>query len=148
MASFRFIGTRTRVLTATLALAVLLGANLGVASANSIPHPDIRINLFVPPPTAPANTAFWIGHGFGMDSGELPSDVAPGSEQFQLYVDGTAVGLHKDLEFKGGASAGSVSALWYHTFTDGLPAGEHSFVGRWYQDGSLTGELVAVVLFE
>jgi hypothetical protein len=148
MPSMQLGGRRRMALPMVLASALLVSAGVGIASANSVPHPELRINLFVPPATMPADTPFWIGHGFSIAPDELPADSVPGAATFELYVDGSAVSLRKDVEYAGGNSVDSVAFIWYRNFDQGLPAGEHRFEGRWYVDGAIFLELGADVLFE
>ena len=149
MTSMAFMVRRRRALAMMLAGALVLTAGAAVASANNVPHPELRVNLFVPPATMPADTPFWIGQGFATDAsqGEVPADGAPGFASFELYVDGSAVPLRKDVEFAGGAAAPTVGIVWYHNFATGLAGGTHHFEGRWVAAGSLILQLEADVLF-
>jgi hypothetical protein len=91
-----------------------------------------RINILSGTPTEfPADTPFHIWHGWF----EWPPYEAPiGLWDFDLEVDGVyrkedyidrfAIpyhGLQPDL-----------FQLYYYNFPEGLPAGEHTFVGRWF----------------
>lgn len=137
-----------RIFVPVLAITAVLLAS-APAAANSIPRTGDRLNLFVPPATAPADTPFWVGHGFATEPPELPAAIADGSAWFELYVDGAAVSLRKDVDFLGGASVESVNIGWFHNFADGLPSGSHHFEGRWYvYGGVLQLQLEADVLFE
>jgi hypothetical protein len=148
MTSMRRDGRRIRALPSLLAGALLLTAGVGFASANSVPHPDLQMNLFTPTATMPADTAFWVGHGFSTASQELPSAIVRASAVFELYVDGSPVALRRDVEFEGGEAVESVGMIWYRNFEMGLPAGEHHFEGRWYVYGGLFMNLEADILFE
>ena len=99
-----------------------------------------RIGIFPGGPTPsmfPAGSPFWIGYGFvpapaelgGGDPGFLSEDT-----RFELDVDGERVSLTTDLERNG---HDPVRKTNFVNFAEGLAAGWHEFVGRWYDGGSL-----------
>jgi hypothetical protein len=84
-----------------------------------------------------ASAPFWIGYGFvptpGDTNGGEPGLLSEGT-RFELDVDGEQVSVTTDLHRDGKAP---VRKTDFVNFPDGLPAGWHEFVGRWYDDGTL-----------
>ena len=71
--------------------AVVVAAVLGVAapaSADSKTPTGTRIHLFVPPTTFPANTPFYVQHGWGCPTGTgmVGQGFQFGLGTFELYV--------------------------------------------------------------
>jgi hypothetical protein len=83
----------------------------------------------------PAGTAFWVGYGFAPDTGK-PGEAEPVGEdtRFELDVDGAPVVLRSDVRREGAEVARKTE---FADFTAGLPAGWHTFHGRWYDAGRL-----------
>ena len=94
----------------------------------------------------PANAAFHVDHGFGMD-GEGGVDVATffatNDPRFDLSVDG--VPLAPEEVFSTDVSRDGEIA-WVYAFGDGL-VGSHTFVGEWYEMGVLTLRKEVTVVF-
>jgi hypothetical protein len=118
-------------------VAALLVVTKSPANSESIGR---RIGIFPGGPTPtmfPAGMPFWIGYGFVPTPGDLYGE-APGflseDTRFELDVDGERVSVTTDLQPDGEAP---VRKTDFVNFPDGLPAGWHEFVGRWYDDGTL-----------
>lgn len=102
-------------------------------------HASDRLDIFpgaATPSVFPANTAFWIGYGFAVESGardgantELSAETT-----FELIVDGRRVPLEIESRAVDGRP---VARQCIAEFEDGLPAGWHRFEGRWYEAGAL-----------
>ena len=103
---------------------------------SSPPGSRPRLNIF-PGASAPAvftaGAPFWIGYGFVADSsgGDDAVDDATG---FELLVDCEAVDLSIELEVEDGRTVRKFAVA---DFPEGLPAGWHRLVGRWYHAGVL-----------
>lgn len=149
--SVRHSLSRNRVLA--LLMAGALTAGLAGAALAAPPRTGDRISLFDPPATFPADTAFWIGHGWCLTQEELdegvvdsPSDVIRRASRFELFVDDVAVPLATDLQRD--VDICVVQKFNFHNFRAGLPAGAHHFRGEWYLAGSHNLTMEADVEFE
>lgn len=100
--------------------------------------PGERLSIFpgsASPSVFRANAPFWIGYGFSAaslpdgDRGTLGEDT-----RFELSLDGETLDLVAELVLENGAPA---SKLEIASFPEGLAAGWHRFVGRWYDAGAL-----------
>ena len=129
---------RSKHLRRLVSLLALVGAVLVVAapaSADSKGPTGTRIGLFKPPTTFPANTPFYVEHGFVCETG---TEACPfGQGNLSLYVDGV---LQRSTIVVTNAG-GVVAKLWLTNFPDGLPAGDHTFVGVF----SFTGQPTQIV---
>jgi hypothetical protein len=98
----------------------------------------VRLDLFpggVTPVVFPADEPFWIGYGFALDAGAGGSaDPVDETSRFELDVDGRPVALESDLRLEEGVVSRKIELV---DFPKGLPAGWHSFHGRWYDAGRL-----------
>lgn len=100
--------------------------------------PGARLDIFpggTTPAVYPADTSFWIGYGFAADREESSDD--PGLDEatrFELDVDGLGVEMQIDLRLAGDIA---VRKTDYAHFPEGLTAGWHDFIGRWYDRGKL-----------
>ena len=99
---------------------------------------NARLDIFpggATPAVFPAGAPFWIGYGFALDAG-APGDGDPVEEttRFELDVDGVAVVLESEERHEGDVVSRKTQLV---DFPDGLPAGWHSFHGRWYDAGRL-----------
>jgi hypothetical protein len=140
-------------LTTRMAMSAVLviGASLVLAlpvSSNNIPTTGTQINLlFQTPATFPANTPFYIEHGsavlppFSPPDGTIGSDMNAGTH-FDLYLDGVAQSGQVDIDNQPG--------VWLkrnlYNYPNGLPAGSHTFVGVFFQDGTMSGGPVTVTI--
>jgi len=87
-----------------------------------------RVNIVVGvPATLPADTAFHVLHGWGIQT-NLVTGV--GAADFRLDVDGIELGAGKLVNTT--PAPGIVSKLWLYNFEDGLPAGPHVLTGHWF----------------
>lgn len=97
-----------------------------------------RLDVFpggATPSVFPAGTAFWIGYGFAPDAAATAEPGHVDAEtHFELDVDGRTVSLEADVRLEAGVVARKVE---YADFETGLPAGWHTFSGRWYDRGKL-----------
>jgi hypothetical protein len=127
-----------------LALAVALPA-----SANSVPTTGAQLNIRFPPATFPANTPFYVEHGFGCLLDRDAASCAHASTVFVLWVDGVQQSSQKDVSVVYNTFVGDylLSVGYLTNFPDGLPAGTHTFTGIWYSDGVMTDEATATVSF-
>lgn len=91
-----------------------------------------RINVFLrTPKTFPADTPFHIRHGYWLWP---PYDSANGLWDFDLEVDGVYQKedyVDRWVDPYHGETP-DIYRHWVHNFPEGLPAGKHTFVGRWY----------------
>jgi hypothetical protein len=87
------------------------------------------------PSVFPADTPFWIGYGFAADTdaGEGAASMDEGT-RFELDVDGRPAELESDLQRHADVVTRKAELA---EFEAGLPAGWHSFHGRWYDGGRL-----------
>jgi hypothetical protein len=91
-----------------------------------------RINIIDEDPEVfPAGEPFHISHGvlqwppYDTPVGIMDFDLdVDGEFREEDYIDRFAVSYHGDSP--------DVVWLWYHNFPEGLPAGEHTFVGHWF----------------
>jgi hypothetical protein len=119
------------------------------ATANNKPTTGTQIGLlFQPPATFPANTPFYIEHGFSTTPPFSPPDGTIGS--------GMDAGTHFDLSVDGVAQTGTVDidnqpGVWLkrnlYNFPDGLPAGSHTFVGVFFFDGAFVATVTVTITF-
>jgi hypothetical protein len=130
-------------LAVALALMVVLPA-----SANSMPTTGPRIGLFVPPATYPANTPFYVEHGFTCYFGKGMSDCANAGTYFVLYVDGVRQPSQVDVD-RLVADDGTpiVRKANLTNFAQGLSPGWHTLTGVFYYDGALNQVVTASILF-
>jgi len=109
-------------------------------AASTVPKTGVRISIFpgsATPAMFAARTPFWIGYGFAAGPGGRPTDdreVLGVETRFELDLDGRPVRLVTDLQLEEGFT---VSKLDVANFPEGLEAGWHRFVGRWYDEGAL-----------
>lgn len=113
-------------------------------------HDVVRLDIFpggAIPTVFPASTRFWIGYGFALDAG-APGDGDPVGEttRFELDVDGVPVALESDELLEGEVVSRKTQLVDY---AEGLPAGWHSFRGRWYDaDRLLLSNRVSIQFVE
>lgn len=115
------------------------------AAANNKPTTGTRIGLYTPPATFPANTAFYIEHGWACELGDgvcLGEQISAHSD-FVLTVDGVVQPSTVDVDNVDGI----LGKLRLTNFPSGLPAGTHTFVGTWYLDGVVSFTETAVITF-
>ena len=124
-----------KVFSITIVLLVMLFVLATPALADPRQLVGERINVNLGDPTEyPADTPFFVIHGSGTDApGATP--IAAGHMGFALEVDGEYV--EADWDYRSGNSAreGGPNIVWSGSafnFPDGLPAGEHTFIGHWY----------------
>jgi hypothetical protein len=139
---------RSRRLRQLVLLLATVGALLvaaAPATANSKPTTGSRIGLYVPPTTFPANTPFYVKHGFACDIGDARciSTQINGTSNFALYVDGVLQPSSVDVD----AGGGGISKWNLTNFPSGLPAGDHTFVGIWSIRGVVSQTLSATITF-
>jgi hypothetical protein len=127
-----------------ICIAALVVAASPVA-ANSTPTTGTRISLFDPPTMFPADTPFYIEHGSACEAaaGDSAADCMNADTHFDLYVDGSLQPSKVDIE---NSPAGWIK-LNLTNYPAGLPAGRHTFVGVWLQDGSPYNALSARINF-
>ena len=114
-----------RISTAVL-LGLLVVAALGAPVSAVQPGPTgNRINLFAGDQDYPANTAFHVRHGFGLDQ----TATAVGKYEFKLKIDG----VYQTADFfrVTPIDGGTISKLWYYDDPAGM-TGTHDFVGEFY----------------
>ncbi len=128
-------------------LLALVGAMLVVAApatADSKTPTGTRIGLYVPPTTFPANTPFYVQHGFGCPTGtNSVGGCQFGTGTFSLYVDGV-LQPSTIVVTEGG---GGVAKWWLTNFPNGLPTGDHTLVGVWTVSGAVFQTLSATITF-
>ena len=137
---------RRRFLLVMVCLAALLAVASPVA-ANNKPTTGDRINLLAPPTTLTfaAGTPFYIEHGFGCDTtiGDNASTCMHASTHFDLYLDGVAQRSTVDID--------NVPTFYLKrnltNYPAGLPAGIHTFVGVWIQNGSFYSTATVTITF-
>lgn len=136
---------RRRFLFLVICAAALLMAASPVA-ADSPPTTGTRISLFAAPATFPANTPFYIQHGSVCEAsaGDQASDCMNADTHFDLYLDGvlqsSTVVVYN--------SPTSWTKLNLTNYAAGLAAGRHTFVGVWFQGGSVSLTLSARINFK
>jgi hypothetical protein len=102
-----------------------------------------RISLADPPAAFPADTAFFVRHGFVDPAPERGTSLNPRTE-FSLSVDGTLVPLALDSP----SLPSRPSERWsIARFRWGLPPGPHTFAGHWYAEGALVLSIEATIEF-
>jgi hypothetical protein len=127
-------------------LLAVVGAMLVVAapaSASSKPTTGTRIGLFAPPTTFPANTPFYVKHGFACDFSEADCPQAMAGGLFTLYVDGVPQPSTLEVD----AGSGGVTKWWITNVTNGLPAGDHTLVGVWTVKGAVVLTVPVTIMF-
>lgn len=97
-----------------------------------------RLDIFpggATPTVFAARVPFWVGYGFALDVG-APGDGDPVGEttRFELDVDGVPVALAVYERLVGEVVSRKTEVA---DFPEGLPAGWHTFAGRWYDAGRL-----------
>jgi len=112
---------------------------VSVSRANVNGGASARIGIFPGGATTaiyPADTAFWIGYGFAPDLGDSAGAMQELGEEtrFELDLDGSSVEMRTDVQMEGAAPLRKNDLA---DFPEGLPAGWHEFVGRWYDRGKL-----------
>ena len=134
-----------RRVVAAITVVAAVFAFAATASATHLPTTGTPIRLLnsaVTPTTLLANTPFFVRHGLLC----LPEERAlcmDSTTAFRLYVDGQRVHTALDFELNLACPAGVIPAdecssrLNVANFRFGLPAGQHSFRGEWWQSGQL-----------
>jgi len=117
-------------------VAALVVVNVSRASLEG--EPEARLEIFpgsATPSVFPAGAPFWIGYAFTPERsrGEAAAHLDE-TTRFELELDGTAVEVTTELEREGSEP---VRKTDFVSFPDGLPAGWHDLVGRWYDRGKL-----------
>jgi len=111
-----------------LLMAFVLLVAVPVATTADEHEEEFRINLLAGDPTeAPANTPFFILHGWGPPPAMTN---AIGQMGFGLDIDGVDQGKGKFLNGGAGGS-GTLVRLWSFEYADGLPEGTYVFTGTW-----------------
>ena len=109
---------------------------VGVSPRHGPSTEEGRIQIFPggsTPSMYPANTPFWVGYGFAADQ-ENDDRLDDEATRFELDVDGTHVSMLTDRQCGANLPARTTHIA---DFPEGLPAGWHDLVGRWYDDGRL-----------
>ena len=126
-----------------LSAAVLLLTVVGPAAAAP---PKTGDRLLIPfegtaATVYPADTSFWIGHGWCATNAADAKRYRRHATRFELFIDGSRVPLATDMCRNDGACL--VSKINFHNFRVGSPVGTHVFTGVWYLDGEVftSGEL-------
>lgn len=136
------MGQRLLVLVGCIA-AVLVAAF--PAAANNEPTTGTRIGLFQPPVTFPANSPFYIEHGFACELTDASciAEQISAKATFKLYVDGALQPSTVDVDrFDGGLEKQHLT-----NYPSGLPAGTYTFVGVWSKDGTVVLTRTATITF-
>ena len=102
-----------------------------------------RISLADPPAAFPADTAFFVRHGFVCPSEER-SAFGTSRTEFKLSVDGTFVPMALDPQSVTDSGTERCSIA---RFRWGLPPGPHVFAGSWYAEGVLVLSIEAAIEF-
>jgi len=134
-----------RRLVAAVAVVAAALALAGSALATHLPTTGAPIRLLnqaATPTTFPANTPFFVRHGWicTPDEGTLCLDPATA---FRLYVDGQRMPSALDLELNQTCppvvppSGECTSRRYLTNFRFGLPPGPHAFRGEWWLNGTL-----------
>ena len=139
-------GGRVQRLALLLSLAAAMLVATAPATANSKPTTGQRINLFAPPEPAtfPANTPFYIEHGYICDLNDvgcIKTQISALST-FSLYVDGVLQRSTVDVD----VANGTISKRYLTNFPAGLPAGVHTFDGVFDLNGFVS-DLPATITF-
>ena len=113
-------------------------AALVVVDVSRAADTSARLDIFpggATPAVFAADTPFWIGYGFAPDLGAVGAAAPVGeSTRFELDVDDRPVELETDLDLADEIVARKTNRA---SFDSGLPAGWHTFHGRWYDAGRL-----------
>jgi hypothetical protein len=110
------------------------------SAPSGIPSNGVPLNIFpgsATPTVFPARAPFWIGSAFVPEpcsSEPDGSDALHERTRFELEIDGSPARLATDLAVEDGRAVQKLSTA---VFSDGLPAGWHRFVARWYVAGRL-----------
>lgn len=86
-----------------------------------------RITVFGEPESYDADEAFFVVHGWVL---EPNVHHPPGLLTWRLEIDGVDQGRGQLLN-EGVGQDGALTRLFLFNYADGLPAGDHEFVGRW-----------------
>jgi hypothetical protein len=115
------------------------------AAANSKPTTGPRISLDGPPAEFDANAPFYVRHGFACDKADASciSALINGTSGFDLYVDGV---LQKSSVVVD-VGDGFINKRYLTNFPNGLPAGDHTFVGVWSVRGIVVQTRTAAITF-
>ena len=137
----------TKLLAVAVIATAIAFAAAPVSSANDVPTTGTRIALFVPPATFPANTPFYIEHGFACESipGEpdFVGDCMNASTHFDLWLDGAAQPSTVDIDNEPGAYLKRNLT----NYPEGLPTGTHTFAGVFVFDGVVTQTVTVTIVF-
>ena len=148
---------RSRVAGALLFGLIVLGALVafaGTASAFHHPTTGIRLNILTACPssstTFPANTNFWVRHGWAFSDWSQASKneqmaFKDDTTRFDLLVDGSLVKSNRDTNYVVSTD------IYFKSFLTNFPGGltgTHVFTGRWYLDGSLAGGTRGEAVFQ
>lgn len=130
-----------------IALVSLLVAAIAVPTASALRIPTVgdRINLFAPPATFPADTPFHVNHGWVCEPEDAIADCLDSGTRFELLIDGVDVPAAHDLEYDPHGTTSTEADV--SNFRFGLPAGTHTFEGRWYYQGQLQLDLTQTIAF-
>ena len=136
------MGQRFAVLVGCIA-AVLVSAL--PAAANNEPTTGTRIGLYQPPATFAANSPFYIEHGFacGLGDSSCIAQQISANATFDLYLDGALQPSTVDVDRFGGG----LEKQHLTNYASGLPAGTHTFVGVWTQNGTVVLIKTATITF-
>lgn len=115
------------------------------ATANNKPVTGERIGLFEGPATFTADTPFYTEHGFVcvLDDVDCMGVETSARSWFELYVDDTLQASTIDVD----RNENTIARYSLINFPAGLPAGEHTFLGKWYRDGELFHTASATINF-
>jgi hypothetical protein len=136
-----------------LVLLLLLAAIVVAPAATAgPPTTGSRIILFpgvAGPLVYPANTPFFVEHGWGCGD-QAAVDAHSGGcldpqTRFTLYVDGRRMSATTVLDVAPGGIV--LSKFDLTNFRFGLPAGEHVFEGQWWSDGVLSVDSIVTITF-
>jgi hypothetical protein len=118
-----------------LVLAALIAGLVAPLSAQATGIPEVgpRIALFAPPATFPAGTPFHVKQGFTCEASRLA--CLNGLTHFDLFVDGRNLPSATDFVF--GEDGALLAKFNLTNVWEGLPAGRHTFLGRFYYLGEL-----------
>jgi len=122
--SLLFVGC----VAAVLAVALPAAANDRPSTGTPIPLGPLG------PTTFPANTPFYIEHGFVCDLGDAACirEQISANAGFDLYLEGVLQPSKVDVDRRDG---GTLSKLYLTNYPSGLPAGTYTFVGINTLDG-------------
>ena len=117
------------------------------ASANSVPTTGSRISVLTGPYQYPANTPFYVEHGFGCFLNSDAANCATASTSFVLFVDGVQQPSRKDVDQVSLDGVRLLGVGYLTNFPQGLTVGAHTFIGVWYLNGSFFQERTITVTF-